>query len=166
MGLIEIPKTDDLPADLRPQGRPTMRLRPEVPDIDRAAVPQAEGWRLIVMPVRAPRETESGFALAPDTVRHLDIMRTIGVVLSVGDLAWSEHRKWPAEYRHDVLARLDQSRSATGEAWVLFHSAAGLDIRMQSRDQTEMVGLKTIDDSSVIAVFQSAEALSAFLVLI
>lgn len=165
MGLIAIPKTEDLPADLRP-AKPAMRLRPEVPDIDRSAVPKAEGWRLIVMPVRAPRETESGFALAPDTVRHLDIMRTIGVVLSVGDLAWSEHRKWPAEYRHGVLSRLDESRRATGEAWVLFHSAAGLDIRMQSRDQSEMVGLKTIDDSSVIAVFESAEALSAFLVLI
>jgi len=166
MGLIAIPKNDDLPADMRPQGRPTMRLRPEVPDIDRSAIEQAEAWRLIVMPVRAPRETESGFALAPDTVRHLDIMRTIGVVLSVGDLAWSEHRKWPAGHRDRVLSRLDESRANTGEAWVLFHSAAGLDIRMQSRDQSEMVGLKVIDDGSVIKIFRSAESLSAFLVLI
>jgi hypothetical protein len=165
MGLIAIPKTDELPADLRPS-KPAMRLRPEVPDIDRDAVPKAEGWRLIVMPVRAPRETESGFALAPDTVRHLDIMRTIGVVLSVGDLAWSEHRKWPQWHRNDVLERLEESRRATGEAWILFHASAGLDIRMQSRDQSEMVGLKVIDDASVIAVFESAEALSAFLVLI
>jgi hypothetical protein len=165
MGLIAIPTPTELPADMRPT-QPTMRLRPEVPDINRAAVPQAEGWRLIVMPVRPPRETASGFALAPDTVRHLDIMRTIGVVLSVGELAWSEHRKWPAGYRSAMNDRLQRSFDATGEAWVLFHSAAGLDIRMQSRDKTEMVGLKVIDDASVIAVFESAEALSDFLVLI
>ena len=165
MSLIAIPGLADLPADMRP-AQPTMRLRPEVPDINRDAVPQAEGWRLIVMPVRPPRETASGFALAPDTVRHLDIMRTIGVVLSVGDLAWSEHRKWPEGYRDRVLSRLDDSVDTTGESWVLFHSAAGLDIRMQSHDKTEMVGLKVIDDASVIAVFESAEALSDFLVLI
>lgn len=165
MGLIAIPTPTDLPADMRP-AQPTMRLRPEVPDINRFAVPQAEGWRLIVMPVRPPRETASGFALAPDTVRHLDIMRTIGVVLSVGELAWSEHRKWPAGYEYAMGEKLQRSRDATGEAWVLFHSAAGLDIRMQSRDQSEMVGLKVIDDASVIAVFESAEALSDFLVLI
>jgi hypothetical protein len=162
--LIQIPTAADLPPDLRPS--PGLRLRPEVPDIDRAAVPQAEGWHLIVLPVRPPRATESGFALAPDTVRHLDIMRTIGVVLSVGDLAWSEHRKWPADYRDKKLGALKASQAAIGEAWVLFHAAAGLDIRMQSRDQSEMVGLKVIDDASVLAVFASAAALSAFLVLI
>jgi hypothetical protein len=162
--LIQIPTADDLPPDLRPAT--PMRLRPEVPDIDRSSVPQAEGWHLIVLPVRPPRETESGFALAPDTVRHLDIMRTIGVVLSVGDLAWSEHRKWPEGYADEVQHRLDTSRANIGESWVLFHAAAGLDIRMQSRDQSEMVGLKVIDDASVLAVFESAAALSAFLVLI
>ena len=159
--LIQIPTAEDLPADLRgtlEEPRAASMLTPELPDIDRDKLPEVLGWRLLVLPVRPPKTTDSGLLLATDTIRHLDVMRSIGMVLKVGPLAFGPLRQWPAGYREEV--------GLVEGTWVNFHANAGQEVRVRSRCGTEMVALKYLNDGDVLGAFPNAEALAAFLVLI
>ena len=143
MGLIAIPKPEDMPAELRPASV----VKPRLPDVNPDDVPRPIGWRILVLPVMAPDATESGIALATDTVRHLEITRSIGVVLGIGDLAYSTARGYPEGY----------APIKVGD-WVNFHSIAGQDTLIRDKSGA-MVKIKYLNDNDIMGIPGNIDAL-------
>jgi hypothetical protein len=160
--LIQIPTLDELPIDLRPTG-PAGAMRFELPDIDRSTLPRVVGFKLAVLPVCPPKETEGGIALPLESVRNMQIMRTTGVVVRVGPLAFGQQRGWPDGYRS--LLGLDTA-TPDRDIWVQFQAHAGQDVPLATRDGTEQVSLKYLNDADILAVFDCAADAQAFTVLI
>jgi hypothetical protein len=157
--LIQIPALKDLPADLRPAGA----MRFELPEIDRERLPVVVGYRLAVLPVRPPRATEGGIALVQESVTNMQVMRTTGVVVRVGPLAFGTQRGWPEGYR-SILGFTDANPDR--DIWVQFQAHAGQDVPIASRDGTEQLTLKYLNDADILAVFASPDDALAFTVLI
>lgn len=154
--LIQLPTQAEIPAELRP----ACAMRFELPDIDRERLPEVVGFRLMVLPVRPPKATEGGIALVQESVQNMQVMRTTGVVVKVGPLAFSEKRGWPAGY-------LDSLGIADGrDVWVQFQAHAGQDVPVATRDGTDQVSLKYLNDADILAVFASSEDAQPFTVLI
>ena len=143
MGIIEIPQPQDIPTELRPAGR----VKPRLPDVDPTDVPHPIGWRILVLPVIIPEETEGGIVLSADPVRHMELTRSVGVVLGVGDLAFSEVRGYPAGYA-----------PVKGGDWVNFHSLSGQDMLIRDRSGA-MVKMKYLNDNDIMGLPPKPEAM-------
>lgn len=61
----------------------------------REHLPQATGWRLIVLPYRGARKTKGGIELADQTLERQQLTTTCAYVLSVGPLAYKDEAKFP-----------------------------------------------------------------------
>lgn len=143
MGLIAIPKTEEMPAELRPASV----VKPRLPEINPDDVPRPLGWSVLVLPVMPPDTTESGIALASDTVRHLELSRSIGVVLEIGDLAYSTARGYPEGYMPIKVGD-----------WVNFHSIAGQDTLIRDKSGL-MVKIKYLNDNDIKGIPRNPDAL-------
>lgn len=160
MSLIAIPRADEYPDDMMPRAG---AMRFELPEIDRDKLPTLVGFRLLVLPVRPPKATNSGIQLVTESMNHMQIMRTTGVVLKVGPLAFSEKRGWPVGYRDE----LGLSSEVPDEVkWVQFQAHAGLDVLASSKDGTELVTLKYLNDADILGIFDSQESIEPFTVMI
>lgn len=158
MSVIAIPTADEYPTDLLPA--PVGGMRFELPDIDRTKLPDPVGFRVLVLPVRPPKATSGGIQLVTESINHMQIMRTTGVILRVGPLAFGEKRGWAPGYR-DALA-IDQDTPK----WVQFQPHSGMDVLCASADGTEIVTLKYLNDADILGIFTDPEAIAAFTVVI
>ena len=61
----------------------------------REHLPQATGWRVIVLPYRGARKTKGGIELADQTLERQQLTTTCAYVLSVGPLAYKDEAKVP-----------------------------------------------------------------------
>ena len=61
----------------------------------REHLPQATGWRVIVLPYRGARKTKGGIELADHTLERQQLTNTCAYVLSVGPLAYKDEAKFP-----------------------------------------------------------------------
>lgn len=61
----------------------------------REHLPQATGWRVIVLPYRGARKTKGGIELADQTLERQLLTTTCAYVLSVGPLAYKDEAKFP-----------------------------------------------------------------------
>jgi co-chaperonin GroES (HSP10) len=109
-------------------------------------IPEPIGWRVIVLPVSIPAETESGFVLAADTIRHMNLSRRVGVVLKIGPLAFSERRGFPP----------GEVPFAVGD-WVNFHENAGVDTLMRGEDG-DLVSIKFVNERDLLGRVPNPEA--------
>jgi co-chaperonin GroES (HSP10) len=148
---IVIPTADDLPADMRPAPARRFLVKPKLPEIRAEDIPEPMGWRVIVLPVAIPDETESGFKLASDTIRHMNLSRRVGVVLKIGPLAFSERRGFPPGY----------APIAVGD-WVNFHESSGVEAMMRGRDG-DLVSIKFVVEGDLLGKVPNPEA---FMVMI
>jgi co-chaperonin GroES (HSP10) len=151
-GLIAIPRPDEMPSELRPKAAGV--IRPHLPDVDLSLVPQVIGFRVLVLPVMPPKQTESGIELAADTVRHLEITRSVGVVLGIGDLAFSPARGYPAGYMPIKVGD-----------WVNFHGISGQDTLIRDR-RGAMVKIKYLNDADILGVPRDQDGVSALMVMV
>jgi len=124
--VIAIPTTDEIPPEMR-ESTPGI-VKPRLPKIDPANVPEPLLWHIIVLPVAIPTETESGLTLAPDTIRHMNLSKRIGVVLGIGPLAYSQHRGFPDGYQPIEVGD-----------WINFHEHAGVDTTMHGDEGLVMI---------------------------
>lgn len=154
--LIQLPTMDEIPEDLRPATR-VGQMHFDLPEIDREKLPEVVGFRLLVLPVRPPKQTEGGIALVAESIQNMQIMRTTGMVLRMGPLAFSTQRGWPEGYRDKL--NLEGS-------WVQFMAHAGQDVPVSSADGTEQLALKYLNDADILGVFPDSESISPFTVLI
>lgn len=61
----------------------------------REHLPNATGWRLIVLPYRGARKTKGGIELSDQTLERQQLTTTCAYVLSVGPLAYRDEVKFP-----------------------------------------------------------------------
>ena len=61
----------------------------------REHLPQATGWRVIVLPYRGARKTKGGIELADQTLERQQLTTTCAYVLSDGPLAYKDEAKFP-----------------------------------------------------------------------
>lgn len=161
MSLIAIPTADEYPDDLKPERVGAMRF--ELPEIDRSRLPTPVGFRLLVLPVRPPKATNSGIQLVTESIQHMQIMRTTGVILRVGPLAFGEKRGWAAGYR-DELGLMGDVPNET--RWVQFQAHSGMDVLCSSKDGSEQVTLKYLNDADILGVFTNPADIEPFTLLI
>lgn len=140
MGELEkiiIPTMADVPPELRPP-EPARRPRvvPKLPRIDPADVPEPINYQVLVLPATIPEMSAGGIALTPDSVRHGNLFRTIGVVLKIGPLAYSQARGYPADY----------APIAVGD-WVAIHEDDGVTSVMHGPDG--LVAIKYVADNEI-----------------
>ena len=147
--LIVIPTASDVPADMRP--RDARRIKPRLPKVRAADIPQPLGWRVIVLPVAIPTETEGGIILGADSIRHMNLSRRVGVVLKLGPLAFSEKRGFPP----------GPPPVQPGD-WVQFHEDAGVNALMNGEDG-DLVSIKYVNEGDLLAKIDNPEA---FMVMI
>lgn len=140
--LIALPRPDEIPADLRPQ-RP--RVKPRLLKIKPADIPEVLGWRVLVLPVAIPTQSEGGIALVGDTIRHMNLSKRVGVVLAMGPLAFSKHRGFPP----------GEPPIQVGD-WVQFHESAGVDCLMNGEEG--LVSIKYVVEADILARITNPDA--------
>ena len=58
-------------------------------------VPRPTGWRIAILPYRGAEKSKGGIVLAEETQKRSQLSTTIGYVLRMGDLAYSDESKFP-----------------------------------------------------------------------
>ena len=143
MGMIEIPDPADLPAELRPKAE----VMATVPDVDPATLPRVELWRLMILPVVIPEATASGILLSADSVKHRELLRTVGKVVGMGPLAYTGPR----------FAGLSEPPCKVGD-WIAYHSYQGVSIKASDRAGLP-VEVRFINDDEILGVVTNPQAL-------
>ena len=161
MSLIAIPRPDEYPDDMKPERAGAMRF--ELPEIDHSKLPSPVGFRLLVLPVRPPKATNSGIQLVTESIQHMQIMRTTGVILRVGPLAFGEKRGWAPGYRDELGLAGDEPAE---RRWVQFQAHSGMDVLCSSLDGSEQVTLKYLNDADILGIFTDPEDIGPFTILI
>jgi hypothetical protein len=161
MSLIAIPTADEYPVDLKPERAGAMRF--ELPEIDHDRLPVPVGFRLLVLPVRPPKATNSGIQLVTESIQHMQIMRTTGVILRAGPLAFSEKRGWAPGYREELGLSGDVPNETR---WVQFQAHSGMDVLCASKDGSEQVTLKYLNDADILGLFTNPADIEPFTLLI
>lgn len=145
--MIEIPDVGDIPPELR-AGK-SWEVRAVFPEIAEEDVPEVALWRILVVPSVVP-DKYGEIALVADTVRHMEVTRTIGKVLAVGPMAYAESRG----FRDGVP---DEARAKPGDI-VIFHANAGQEVPANAANDGGMVTLKFINESDVLARLTAEQA--------
>ena len=143
MSLIATPTAEEVPAELRQDLENDddghFRFKAEVPDIDMSTVPKAAMHYVMVLPVLIPKKTPSGLALPVDAWRQAKLRRNLGTLVSIGDLAWSEWRRFPDDYEPFGLGD-----------WVLFNPGVGTQTHIRGK-HGETLTLICMRDSDIMA---------------
>ena len=143
--LIQIPTAADLPADMREYTGP--RLKPVLPKVRAEDIPDVLGWGVLVLPVAIPRKLEgSKIELVADTIRHMGISRRVGMILAMGDIAFSERRGY-----------LPGDRKPSVGDWVIFHEDSGFGTTMNGADG-DLVYIKIIPDRDLAGIPKNPDA--------
>jgi co-chaperonin GroES (HSP10) len=137
--MIEIPDVADYPPEMRPTD--AWQVTAVFPEIAEQDIPEVALWRVLVVPSVVP-DKFGEIALVADTVRHMEVTRTIGKVLAVGPMAYAESRG----FRDGVP---EGARVKPGDI-VIFHANAGQDVPANA-SSGGMVTLKFINESDVLA---------------
>ena len=58
-------------------------------------IPSPTGWRIAILPYRGAKTTKGGILLADETQQRAQLGTTVGYVLKVGNLAYSDPSKFP-----------------------------------------------------------------------
>ena len=153
---IHIPTPADLPPELRSGmlKRTPSQVPVEVPQIDMADVPRPYGWYIIVLPPLIPKTTEGGIELVEESVSSMRAMRSIGVVLSMGPLAYSEKRGYPKGWNdpdNDGIPHIGD--------WVTFDSNAGRNAWMNDVNGNVII-LKSLTEPDITGYVPNPKALT------
>lgn len=144
--MIQIPGPEEIPVELRPSATtPRPLVKPRLLKIAPGDIPEVLGWRVLVLPVAIPTESEGGIALVADTIRHMNLSKRVGVVLALGPLAYSERRGFPP----------GEAPIQPGD-WVQFHELAGIDCLMNGEEG--LVSIKYLEERDVLARIRNPEA--------
>ena len=100
-------------------------------------LPQPTGWRILIMPFRAPAKSDGGILLAPKTIEEDVIQTQVGYVLKAGPLAYKDKERYPSgpwckETDWVIFARYAGSRfRLNGDKKAAF----GSEVRMLNDDE-------------------------------
>ena len=142
--LAELDGIDALANSIAKRERPV--VRPRLPKLKASEMPDAPGWRILVLPPAIPAETEGGIALVDGTRAGMRAMDRVGMVIAIGPLAWSEKRGYPKGYREREIGD-----------WVGFSENAGVDHWINDEDGN-LVKIKSLQESDFTMLPKTAES--------
>lgn len=102
-------------------------------------LPNATGWRVIVLPYRGARKTKGGIELADQTLERQQLTTTCAYVLSVGPLAYKDDAKFPTG-----------AWCKEGD-WIIFGRYAGARMAIDGGE------IRILNDDEVLATIKDPE---------
>ncbi len=102
-------------------------------------LPNATGWRVIVLPYRGARKTKGGIELANETLERQQLTTTCAYVLSVGPLAYKDEAKFPTG-----------AWCKEGD-WIIFGRYAGARMAIDGGE------IRILNDDEVLATIKDPE---------
>ncbi len=68
-------------------------VKKEGPALER--IPQATGWRMVVLPYKGTEKTKGGLYLTDKAVEEQQLTTNVGLILSMGSDAYADKEKFP-----------------------------------------------------------------------
>ena len=111
--------------------------------IEKSAIerlPQTTGWRILIMPFRAPRKSKGGILLNTKTLEEDAIQTNVGYVLRLGPDAYKDGEKYP------------RGGWCEENQWVIFARYAGSRFRLNGEDAAVFGSeVRILNDDEILA---------------
>ena len=102
-------------------------------------IPQATGWRMIVLPYKGTEKTKGGLYLTDKAVEEQQLTTNVGLILSMGEDAYADKEKFP-----------NGPWCKKGD-WIVFARYAGSRIKIEGGE------IRILNDDEVLAKLKSPE---------
>ena len=102
-------------------------------------VPQATGWRMIILPYRGSEKTKGGIVLTGKAVEEQQLTTNVGLILNMGPDAYGDKDKFP-----------NGPWCAKGD-WIVFAKYAGSRVKIEGGE------IRILNDDEVLAKLKDPE---------
>jgi chaperonin GroES len=96
-------------------------------------VPQATGWRIVVLPYKGVEKTKGGLLLTDKAIEEQQLTTNVGLILSMGSDAYADKNKFP-----------NGPWCEKGD-WVVFAKYAGSRVRIEGGE------IRILNDDEILA---------------
>ena len=120
-----------LPKGFKPKVKEEKKEENKGPAMDR--VPQATGWRIVVLPYRGVEKTKGGLLLTDKAIEEQQLTTNVGLILSMGSDAYADKNKFP-----------NGPWWAKGD-WIVFAKYAGSRVKIEGGE------IRILNDDEVLA---------------
>jgi len=102
-------------------------------------VPQATGWRIVILPYRGSEKTKGGIVLTGKAVEEQQLTTNVGLILNMGPDAYGDKDKFP-----------NGPWCAKGD-WIVFAKYAGSRVKIEGGE------IRILNDDEVLAKLKDPE---------
>ena len=102
-------------------------------------VPQATGWRIVILPYRGREKTKGGIVLTGKAVEEQQLTTNVGLILNMGPDAYGDKDKFP-----------NGPWCAKGD-WIVFAKYAGSRVKIEGGE------IRILNDDEVLAKLKDPE---------
>ena len=102
-------------------------------------VPQATGWRIVILPYRGSEKTKGGIVLTDKAVEEQQLTTNVGLILNMGPDAYGDKDKFP-----------NGPWCAKGD-WIVFAKYAGSRVKIEGGE------IRILNDDEVLAKLKDPE---------
>ena len=123
--------------------KPKVKAKEEKKEEDKGPalerIPQATGWRMVVLPYRGTEKTKGGLYLTDKAVEEQQLTTNVGMILSMGSDAYADKEKFP-----------NGPWCKKGD-WVVFARYAGSRVKIDGGE------IRILNDDEILAKLKSPE---------
>ena len=109
----------------------------EKPAMER--VPQATGWRMVILPYKGVEKTKGGLLLTDKAIEEQQLTTNVGLILSMGSDAYADKNKFP-----------NGPWCKKGD-WVVFAKYAGSRVKIEGGE------IRILNDDEILAKLNDPE---------
>ena len=120
-----------LPEGLKKAVNKKKKEENEKPAMER--VPQATGWRMVILPYKGVEKTKGGLLLTDKAIEEQQLTTNVGLILSMGSDAYADKNKFP-----------NGPWCKKGD-WVVFAKYAGSRVRIEGGE------IRILNDDEILA---------------
>jgi chaperonin GroES len=111
--------------------KPAKKEENEKPAMER--VPQATGWRMVILPYKGVEKTKGGLLLTDKAIEEQQLTTNVGLILSMGSDAYADKNKFP-----------NGPWCKKGD-WVVFAKYAGSRVKIEGGE------IRILNDDEILA---------------
>ena len=115
----------------KPEVKETKKEDNKKPAMDR--VPQATGWRIVVLPYKGVEKTKGGLLLTDKAIEEQQLTTNVGLILNMGPDAYADKNKFP-----------NGPWCLKGD-WIVFAKYAGSRVKIEGGE------IRILNDDEVLA---------------
>tara|TARA_R100000278_G_C5460082_1_gene160537 strand:+ start:242 stop:661 length:420 start_codon:yes stop_codon:yes gene_type:complete len=115
----------------KPKVKETKKEDNKKPAMDR--VPQATGWRIVVLPYKGVEKTKGGLLLTDKAIEEQQLTTNVGLILNMGPDAYADKNKFP-----------NGPWCLKGD-WIVFAKYAGSRVKIEGGE------IRILNDDEVLA---------------